>query len=121
MKQKVGLAPQITLDDIRGVIKEEVNYTAHDIRTSLKKEIGQVIREEITASEVRMDIKLEKLKFEIKDNVKSFRNDIFTKMDSVMSELEKMREDQTVKVHNDVQLKKRVDDHEKRIKKLETN
>ncbi len=51
---------------------------------------------------------------------RGYRDDILTKMDGVMKELETMREENTLAVGQTRELWEKVDNHEKRIAKLES-
>lgn len=51
---------------------------------------------------------------------RAYRDQILTGLDKVMKELETMREESTLGVHQTRELRKKVDDHGKRIKKLES-
>lgn len=70
--------------------------------------------------ETRFDIKLDMLKEEIDDNAKKYRDDVLTKLDGVIGELQTMREENTMGTYQTGEIKERVDDHEKRITRLET-
>ncbi len=70
--------------------------------------------------ETRFDIKLDRLKEGIDDNAKKYRDDVLTKLDGVMGELQTMREENTIGTYQIGELKERVDDHEKRVTRLET-
>lgn len=53
------------------------------------------------------------------NNFESYRDDVLTKFDAVMKELEEMREDSSLGVYQTRNLRQDVDKHEKRIAKLE--
>ena len=57
---------------------------------------------------------------EYDSKAKSYRDQILTVLDKVMKELEEMREDSSLGVYQTRQLREEIDDHEKRIAKLET-
>lgn len=59
------------------------------------------------------------LKEELKEELTSFRDEVMTGLDGVMKELETMREESTLGAFQTRSLKEEVDDHEKRITKLE--
>ena len=72
----------------------------------------------------------EKLRFEIKtsadeilvkvdENAKKYRDQILTKLDGVMGELQTMREENTVGTYQISGLRERVDNHDRRIASLE--
>jgi len=56
----------------------------------------------------------------INEKSKKYRDEILTKMDAVMKELEAMREENALGTHHTSELWGKVDNHEKRITKLET-
>lgn len=49
-----------------------------------------------------------------------FRNDILDHVDAVYKELKDMREEQSIYVHSQMRQDEKLENHEKRIKKLET-
>ncbi|MDP3244049.1 MAG: hypothetical protein Q8M83_00045 [bacterium] len=51
---------------------------------------------------------------------RGYKDEVLTGLDSVMKELETMREESTIGVHQTRELREDVDDHEKRITKLES-
>lgn len=67
----------------------------------------------------KIDVKLDILKEEIDENAKKYRDQILTKMDGVMSELETKRQERTLENHQYSEIVEQVDNHEKRIKSLE--
>lgn len=56
----------------------------------------------------------------IDDKLMLYRDEVLTKFDAIMKELETMREENTLGVYQTNNLQKKVDDHEKRITKLES-
>ncbi|MEK7159913.1 MAG: hypothetical protein AAB702_00330 [Patescibacteria group bacterium] len=57
---------------------------------------------------------------ELNEKSKKYRDDILTKLDEVVGELQTMREENTIGVHQTRELREEVDDHEKRITKLKS-
>ncbi len=55
----------------------------------------------------------------LQEGMGELRNDIFNRLDTIVAQLEAIREDQTLKFHQDQELKEKVDDHENRIVDLE--
>ena len=53
------------------------------------------------------------------ENAAKYRDEILTKLDGVMGELQAMREENTVGAHQTRELREQVNDHEKRIEHLE--
>ena len=60
----------------------------------------------------RIEVKMDELEFRIEDRLKEHRSETFIKFDSWAGELEAAREDRILST-------KKLDGHEKRIKKLE--
>ncbi|EKD85815.1 MAG: hypothetical protein ACD_37C00603G0011 [uncultured bacterium] len=90
------------------------NATKEDIKV-LRRDLGLLrdgLKEDINRSEEKIEVRMSK-KFE------SYRDDVLTKFDAVMKELEEMREDSSLGVYQTNQLREEVDSHEKRIIKLE--
>ena len=109
----------------------------------LKKELSKFatktgMKQEFTAFEKRMDRKMDN-RFELQGKVfrlelklslqetteqvrkmlQELRNDFFTKVDPLFKNLEVARQDRIIASDQSSKLRKRVDNHEKRIKKLE--
>lgn len=55
------------------------------------------------------------------ETFRQYRDDVLTKMDGVMKELDTKREESSLGTYQTRELRERVDNHEKRIKKLETS
>ncbi|MCL4419784.1 hypothetical protein M1146_06865 [Patescibacteria group bacterium] len=66
------------------------------------------------------DLKNYPTKIDLANSFKKYRDDILTKIDEVMGELQTMREENTIGTYQTRELREQVDDHEKRIIKLET-
>lgn len=66
-----------------------------------------------------LEQKLEETKRDIDDSAKGYRDEVLTKLDKVMGELETMREENTIGFSQLNGMQKQVTSHEKRIKKLE--
>lgn len=81
--------------------------------------IRALIREENNLFEKRIDGKLETMNLEINDNVRQYRDETLTKMDSIVKELEIEREERELKNKQDQLLQEQCDSHEGRLKKLE--
>lgn len=70
-----------------------------------------------------LENKLVELKKEIlvkvDENARNYRDQILTKLDGVMGELQTMREENTVGTYQISELREKVDNHDKRIASLE--
>lgn len=96
--------------------KTSDSTTKQDLKL-LKRELG------LLRSELKEDIKLaiELTHSRAMKIFESYRDDTLTKFDAVMKELEEMREENTLGVGQTRELYEKVENHEKRIKKLETS
>lgn len=90
--------------------------TKHDLKL-LRRELG-LIRDELK-EDIKRSIDLVEARSSKK--FQSYRDDVLTKFDAVMGELETMRQENALGVGQTRELYQRVDNHEKRIKKLETS
>ncbi len=70
-------------------------------------------------TKVFLEIKLDEVKRDIDDKAKGYRDEILTKLDGVMGELQTIREENTVGAYQTRELREEVDSHEKRIRRLE--
>nr|MBI5455703.1 hypothetical protein [Candidatus Levybacteria bacterium] len=59
-------------------------------------------------------IDLDRLRVEIDDNAKKYRDDVLTKLDGVMGELQTMRGENTIGTYQTREIREQVDNHEKR-------
>lgn len=64
---------------------------------------------------------LERFYQKIKEDQQEYRDENMNRLDEVMGELQNIREDNTIGTYQARELRENVDDHEKRIKKLETS
>lgn len=78
--------------------------------------------EAISGLERRLNKYLDKkLDIKLDSTFRKYRDDVLTKMDGVMKELETKRDESSLGTYQTRELRERVDNHEKRIKKLETS
>ncbi len=96
MKKKLIGKEPVTKDELKDILK----------KYPTKQEMYQMFDEQ--------DQKFEK-------RFVDFKSDIFTRFDEVMGELSQIREDRIFTDHDIKVLKERSDNHEDRLKKLETS
>lgn len=70
-------------------------------------------------TKVFLEIKLDEIKEEIDENAKNYRDDVLTKLDEVMGELETIREENILGNHHVQELRKQDANHERRLRRLE--
>ncbi len=104
---KKTLSNYPTKDDLK---KELSNYPTKD---DLKKELSNY------PTTIKVEMMLEKTKMDIDDKARGYRDEILTKMDQVVGELAQLREDRLFEKHEKKEIETRIDNHEKRLKKLE--
>lgn len=95
------------------------NLFTKDFLEEKLDELGNKIDRKLVGIQGKIDVKLEMLKEEIDENAKNYRDQILTKMDDVMSELEAGRQERSLETNQYSGIVEQVDDHEKRIKSLE--
>lgn len=61
----------------------------------------------------------DKLRIEVDEKAKTYRDQILTRLDEIMGEFENIREDRTLAVGQTRDLRDQVEDHERRIGKME--
>lgn len=76
-------------------------------------------KDDLNSLEFKIDLKMDKLKLEIDDNARGYRDDVLIKLGEVMGELQTIREENTVGSHQLSNLEDQVENHEKRIATLE--
>ena len=88
-----------------------------------EEKLKEVLSDYPTKKETKniVEVALNNLEVKIDEKLVQFRSDIFTRFDEVMGELAQAREDRIFTDHDVENLKKKSDDHEKRLKKLETS
>lgn len=118
MKKKNDSRDLVTKGFFRKELKQELKRFA--TKAELKQELKRFsTKDDLNSLEVRIDIKIDQLKLEIDDNARGYRDDVLTKLDEVMGELQTMREENTVGSHQLSNLKDQVENHEERITVLE--
>ncbi|MEK7558755.1 MAG: hypothetical protein AAB521_00445 [Patescibacteria group bacterium] len=101
-------------------MKSKISSSEAITKEYLKKRLARLATKDELGSLGRgIDFKLEGFKEEIDENAKKYRDQILTKLDGVMSELETRRDERDLETHQYSELKDQVDDHEGRIKTLE--
>ncbi len=66
-----------------------------------------------------LDIIIDEAKRDIDEKAREYRDQILTKLDGVMGELQTMREENTIGTYQSKEVRDQIDDHEIRIKRLE--
>lgn len=86
-----------------------------------KNDDNEVVTRGILRSELKRELKIEtnKLRLEIDEKAKQYHDEILTRFDGVMKELEDSRENRTLEVYQTKELRDQAEDHERRIIKLE--
>ena len=90
-------------------------------KTDLKRE-SKILRAELLKIEEQGEIlqdKFQELKNNVDENARKYRDQILTRLDEVMGELQTMRDEDTIGTHQIRELRKDVDAHEKKIKALQ--
>ncbi len=99
--------PQLTKSDLQETLKDYP--TKQDLHNALKDyPTKQDLHNEIAITHEVMEIKL-----------KEQSNSIFEKLDYLIKQFEEMREDRELKTYHDANTAKTLQNHDKRIKKLE--
>lgn len=109
MKQKSISSEPATKDDVQNELKK--------LEARMNKRFAT--KDDLAALETRMDIKAERSELRTDDKARGYRDEVLTKLDSIMAELVKMREENAVNVYHTRELRVEVNDHEKRLTKLE--
>lgn len=73
----------------------------------------------LRAELLRLEVKMEGMEERIDENAKKYRDQVLGKLDGVMGELETMRQENTIGAYQTSELRKQIDDHEKRLVQLE--
>ena len=70
-------------------------------------------------TKVFLEIKLDKLKQEIDDNARDYKDEILSKLDGIAADLETMREENIIGTHQIRELRTQDASHERRIRDVE--
>lgn len=99
------------------------NVRNESITRSVLREELEIIREGLNKELTRYATKeeLSKLKDEMNENFRKYRDEVLSRMDFFIKDMEINREDRDLAVHQTRELGEKVDNHEKRIKKLEAH
>lgn len=112
MKQRVNRKTSITDNVIRTILREELKNLA------TKEELNKfATKEGLKNLEANMDIKLETLERKVDEKAQQYRDEVLTSNDKIAKTLETMREEITI---GNFQTSEKLEDHEKRIKHLES-
>lgn len=95
--------------------KQNNNKTPGLATKSDLKKIEKSLRIEL----LQLEEKMEGMEERIDENARKYRDKILTGLDGVMGELQTMREENTVGTHQTFELRTQVENHEKRIARLE--
>lgn len=103
------------------VTEEKLKEVLSDYPT--KKETKSIVDEALENYPTNwdMDKKFDEMDRKWDDRFIQFKSDIFTRFDELMGELAQIREDRIFTDHDNKVINERVDEHEVRIKKLETS
>lgn len=119
MKQNPTSSDTLTKQEFLKILKEFGTdlrtATKEDLETglsSLHHEITSEIKAEIRASEIRKEIKMDEMELRIEDRARERHSKVLSKFDQWAGRIEKADEDQIFTT-------KQLNDHEKRISKLE--
>ncbi len=101
------------------VTRKDLATSFKEFREIIREDLHKDIRKEIIASEARTAIKLAELELRIDDKAQRYRNEVLTRFDEWAGELENARQDRTLSTKHILELRDGIDNHEKRIVKLE--
>ena len=103
-------------------MKSNKNSSKIITKAYLKRELSKLAtKEELKSLERRINFRFDNFKEEVDENAKKYRDQILTRLDGVMNELETRRDERDLETHQYSELKDQVDDHEKRIARIETS
>jgi cell shape-determining protein MreC len=122
MKQKIGSSRVITktylnraLDERFGLYDKKMEDRFRRVDDRFKR-----IDDRFKLSEINTDIKLENLEKKIDEKAQMYRDELLTSNDKLMSKFEMMQEEMTIGFGQLGRAEKQVQDHEKRLKILES-
>ena len=105
-----------TLEEGRTGVNTIMRSSGNITRSVLEDVTRTVVREEV-GREVGREI--DKLRLEIDDKARGYRDDILTRFDDFAGRFESVQEDTIIATHQTKELKEQVENHERRLKRLE--
>ena len=92
------------------------------IDSKIKQLDGKIgkLDEKLDSKIGQLDEKLDSKIKQLDNQNREYRDEILTKLDGIMGELQTMREENTIGMYQMREVKEELDDHEKRISKLES-
>ena len=105
-------------------IISEIRKVEKSLKKSLEKSFKGELERGLKRTEMtlmfRVEERIEKTEENLKELIRESRDDLMTKIDSFAGKTAALEEENTVGVHQTRELDVKVDDHEKRIKQLES-
>jgi chromosome segregation ATPase len=112
-----------SIHELKKELKKDVKELREDVK-ELKKDVKELredvkeLREDV--KELREDVKeLREDVKELREDFEKYRNENMERLDQVMAEFQNIREDNVIGTYQIRELRENVDDHEKRITKIE--
>src|SRR3989344_4235114 len=93
------------------VLKRELNKVKYELKKEIKNEVSLL--------EARVQLMIVRLKTDIDEKTKQYRDEFLTAIDPILKEVLVAREDRTITTHRLVELQEKVEDHEERLRQLE--
>lgn len=105
-------------------MKKKNNSASRVTKSFLKKELQKFatkedLQREVENLEARVQLMIDKLKGDIDEANKQYRDEFLIAIDPILKEVLVAREDRTITTHRLVELQEKVQDHEVRIKQME--
>lgn len=85
-----------------------------------KSDLKLALKPYATKIDLEQALKNHPTKIDLANSFKKYRDEILTKIDGVMGELQSMREENSIGAYQIREVREQVDNHEKRITRLET-
>jgi len=108
----------------KSYLKRELEVSKSYLKRELKITKSYLKRElEVSKASLKnyLNLKLDDFREEIKQQLTEFRSKILDAVDTVLKEVLAMREEQTLHFHQHERIDETLEDHEERIKEIETH
>lgn len=100
-------------------LKNELNkFATKDDLKKTERTLRGEIQKEIALLEARVQLMIDKLKGDIVEENKTYRDEFLTTIDPILKEILVAREDRTITTHRLVELQEKVEGHEEQIRQL---
>ena len=117
LKGKINKKTGYSGNVIRTIFREELKEELQNFERNFERKIDQGLNQRFATFEVKMDFKFKDLENRVDDKARQYRYQVLTSNDKLAKTLDEMLEEIAI---GNYQIREKLEDHEKRIKVLES-